>query len=363
MANNHSSFQEFNQLIRLTENRRQALISARNDLRDRITKGFNSGTVGPQLTTVKEVQFQSQGSFVMDTIINPISEDYDLDDGVYFIGAATSAQRPATKLFHDFVYNCVSTNNPNVKEVKDKETCVRAFYREGFGFLYENKSQKLSKGFHVDLPMYYAGNKKSPDLAHLKKSWILSDPIQFIKWFEDKVKSNFKSEFLYERKLFSAQYEAWRDIMRKTDAQLRRIVRYLKAWCDYQGADMPCGIVLTILAAENYKESERDDISLKETLVKIKAALDKDFVCSRPTPPVGDDLLEGYDHKEYFMSKLNSFVESANQAINETNPKRACAKWQKHFGDRFACHNAPDYDENATSFGAPVIVKQNAKSA
>ena len=42
-------------------------------------------------------------------------------------------------------------------------------YKEGFNYMFENKSNKLGKGFHVDLPMYYSTTKKSPDLAHLKK--------------------------------------------------------------------------------------------------------------------------------------------------------------------------------------------------
>jgi hypothetical protein len=240
-------------------------------------------------------------------------------------------------------------------------------YKEGFNYLFENRSSKLTKGFHVDLPMYYSTTKKSPDLAHLKDSWITSDPIEFIEWFEKKVKSGFRAEFLYERKLYSLQYDAWKKNIRKQDAQLRKIVRYLKAWCDYRcnstGTDMPCGIIITILAAENYAPNERDDISLRDTLSKIQSKLQNKFVCMRPTTPREDDLLEGYEHKTYFMNELSSFVESAKQAINEGNEKRACGKWQSKFGNRFSCAMARDYDENASSFGSPAIITGNAKSA
>lgn len=363
MADCHFLLQNFNQIIRLTDARRHALLTARNDLRQRVTNGFNK--IKQELPSVHDVEYQTQGSFIMDTIINPISEDYDLDDGIYFIGPYSRTQRPAAKVFHDFILKCVSTDNPSVKAVKDKDTCVRALYNEGYSFLFENKSDKLSKGFHVDLPIYYAGNKKCPDLAHLKKFWPVSDPIEFIKWFEEKVQSNFRSEYLYEKKVFSAQYDAWQDQVRKQDAQLRRIVRYLKAWCDNKGQekDMPCGLILTILAAENYHKNTRDDIALKETLIKIYSTLQKEFVCKRPTTPVGEDLLQGYEEQKYFMDCLANFVEAAKQAINETNPKRACAKWQAHFGNRFSCALAVDTDENASSFGSPAIVTQNAKSA
>lgn len=361
MADCHSLFQEFNQHIRLNDSRRQALVNARNDLRMRISNSFNS--IKQQLPSVHEMEYQTQGSFIMDTIINPISEDYDLDDGVYFIGGYTRANRPETKWFHDFVIKSITTNNASVKEVKDKDTCVRALYNEGYAYLFENKSNTLSKGFHVDLPIYYATTKKSPDLAHLKQSWIVSDPIEFIKWFEDKVQSNFRSEFLYETKLYSAQLNSWQDLVRKQDAQLRRIVRYLKAWCDYKGKNMPCGIILTILAANNYSPADKDDVSLKETLVNIKVSLDAEFVCRRPTTPQNENLLEGYEHQAAFKQNLADFVESAKQAINEGNQKRACSKWQLHFGNRFSCLNASDFDQNVSRYTSPAIITGNAKSA
>jgi hypothetical protein len=365
MADCHYLFSNFNQIIRLTEERRHALMTARDDLKQRIISSFNS--IKSQLPSVHGLEFQTQGSFIMDTIINPISEDYDLDYGVYFIGSLFRDQRPSTKTFHDFVKLSVESSNPYVLKVMDKDTCVRAMYKEGFSYLFENRSNKLTKGFHIDLPMYYSTTKKSPDLAHLKKSWITSDPVEFIQWFEEKVKSGFKAEYIYERKLYSVQYDNWKENIRRQDAQLRRIVRYLKAWCDYRcnsnGTDMPCGIILTILAAENYVPNERDDISLRDTLIKIQTKLQSKFICMRPTTPTEDDLLKKYEHKTYFMGELSSFIDSAKQAINEGNEKRACGKWQSKFGNRFSCAMARDYDENASSFASPAIITGNAKSA
>lgn len=361
MADCHSLFQSFNQAIRLTEERRQALLTARNDLKTRIINGFN--TTSNLHTAVQQVEFQTQGSFIMDTIINPLSEDYDLDYGVYFIGNQPRSNRPATKIFHDFIVGCIKPNNPFVEQINDKDTCVRARYKEGYSYLFENKQNKLSKGFHIDLPLYYAGSKKCPDLAHLKKSWMESDPIEFIDWFESIVNSGFSSKLLYERNLYAKEYNDWKDRVRKEDAQLRRIVRYMKAWCDYQDRDMPPGIVLTILAANNYAANSRDDLALRDTLISIHTELNAEFACLRPTSPKGEDLLEGYEHKDYFMKQLGLFVEAAKQAINELNEKRACGKWQFHFGSRFSCAYARDYNENAESYGAPAIVTHNAKSA
>lgn len=365
MANCDQSFHEFNQVIRLTEKRRSTLIEARNSLRGRVQLSFDSKK--SQFPSVTELEFQSQGSFVMDTIINPIEEEYDLDDGIYFIGNLSRAARPTPKVFHDFVYHSILNWSSQVEEVRDKDTCVRVRYKGGYELMLEMKLvDKIQNRFHIDLPMYYTTTKRSPDLAHLKAGWMTSDPIALINWFEGKVNSGFKEAFLYEKKAFLNEYRQWRDRIRQEDAQLRRMVRYFKAWADYQrtlGREMPCGIILTILVAENFVSSERDDIALQVTVGKILAKLEEKFCCFRPTPPITDDLFEGYEHKDIFMERLRAFTASARQAVNETNPRRACGKWQLHFGSRFSCVNMPDIEENASTSAKPAVIAANAKSA
>lgn len=86
MANCNNLFIEFNKEIRLTDKRRKKLRKRRNDLRKRIQSGYN--IIKSSGETRHDITFQSQGSYVMDTIINPENKDceYDLDDGLYFFG-------------------------------------------------------------------------------------------------------------------------------------------------------------------------------------------------------------------------------------------------------------------------------------
>lgn len=323
MANLHTVFSKYNQIIRLSDDKRTELILVRNNLRSRIQKrhGQFSGIIKPY----DQLEFQSQGSFVMDTIITPVHDDYDLDDGIYFIGKLSKDKRPEPGLFHKMVVDAIGVNFDDVEKVIDKETCVRVLYKSGF---------------HIDLPIYYAGNKECPDLAHKVKNWILSNPVEFIAWFEDKARSGFQKSFLYESTMFD-KYERWLTDIRKKDVQLRRIVRYLKSWGDLRREEMPCGLIMTILATNHYYEHDRDDISLKETLILIEASLRKAFKCERPTTPVGEDLLAGYKNKDAFIKYLGYFIENAKKALAENDPQKACAHWQKSLGDRFLCHVAP----------------------
>jgi hypothetical protein len=324
MANSNSLFHTYNGIIKLSDNKRIELLRVRDNLRTRIKTGYQIVSQG--FKHQHQIDFQSQGSFVMDTIIRPVHDDYDIDDGLYFIGKLDITNRPSPDEFHAWVFQALDRGHDDIEKIIDKATCVRVQYKGGF---------------HVDIPIYYADNLDSPDLADKVKGWILSHPVEFIAWFEGKINSGFQKGFILEAKLYP-EFDRWTSDIRKADHQLRRIVRYLKSWADLRREEMPCGIIMTILSANNYSAHERDDVSLKETLVNIRAELVKNFKCERPTAPSGEDLLKGYKNKDTFMKYLDQFIDNAKKALEEPNDKKACEYWQKSLGDRFPCHLAKD---------------------
>ncbi|MFH0759849.1 MAG: hypothetical protein V2B15_21350 [Bacteroidota bacterium] len=337
MANCNLLFSEFNQTIRLTKERRNNLKERRSDLRARIRGGYDIVRTSEELD--HNLEIHSQGSFVMDTIINPSRQDdsYDLDDGVYFIGSLSRQNRPEPETFHRWIYKSIeagkSTND--YEKIIDKNTCIRVLYKGNNGDF----------NYHIDIPIYYNVVATEPDLADKKEWWHISNPIEFIIWFENLTNSGFMREYILEQKNYYEDYSRWLENLIKKDHQLRRIVRYLKSWGDFKKEDMPPGVVMTILAGYNYVPNERDDISLKETLGAIKVFLSQNgFKCPRPTSPVGEDLFKNYSttRKEYFKNALNSFVESATKAIQNPNQKESCMEWKRHLGNRFPCIRAKD---------------------
>ncbi len=336
MANCHELFQHYNRAIKLSDEKRVILIDVRDSLRKRIKGNYI------QFSSLErknlELEFQSQGSFVMDTIIKPLNDDFDLDDGVYFHGRLSDRERPSPQVFHNWVIRAIDKDN-EYESVKDKSTCVRVQYKQGF---------------HIDIPIYYAEKFESPDLAETKKGWLLSNPVEFIVWFEEKTKSGFQKEFLYESIRYAEHFNKWLSDIRKKDCQLRRLVRYMKAWADTKRDEMPSGIIMTILIGENFAVNDRDDLAFRDTLLKVRKYLISNGIkCPRPTTPVGEDLFAGKSEseKQYFMNALNSLIQSANSAIEAYNDKEACKEWEKHFGSRFPCHLAK---ENIT----PLIKKE-----
>lgn len=338
MANCNEIFIEYNKAIKLSDIDRDKLIIARNSLRERMKKRFSSI---PDKNG-HELDFQSQGSFIMDTIITPLNDDFDLDDGVYFQGTLSSEKRQKPEVFHEWVKQSIGEYD-KLEKVIDKPTCVRVEYKDKF---------------HIDIPIYYADNYQNPDLAHLKEGWILSNPVEFIAWFEEKTNSGFQKAFLYENRLFHDKYEKWLTDIRKADCQLRRIVRYLKAWAHIKHNEMPCGIIMTILATYNYSPNLRDDVSLRDTLLNIKNYLDTNNTkCPRPTSPIGEDLFKKTTDtdKKYFMSALNNFINSAVKAVASSSEKEAIEEWGKHLDKRFPMYVAND--------NIPVLKKEPSLDA
>lgn len=328
MANCDNEFRKFNGKVRLSDEKRENLQVSRDACRATITSRFQKNGI----PTMPE--FQGQGSYVTDTITNPINGDYDLDDGVYFIGLLSREERPSPVKFHEAIAQAVKDQT---NEVTDKDTCVRVRY---------------VAGYHIDLPIYYH-SYEHPELAHKKKGWIPSDPLEFIEWFERRAGMTFDRSFLFEAAK-DAERRKWAEDVRKSDVLLRRVVRYFKAWADNQGREkMPSGICLTILSTVNFVNRSNDDEAFLYTAAAMLKNLSAKFECIRPTTPVGEDLFAGYntEQRQYFMDRLSKLVEDGWKAIESPNNNEACALWRKHFGNRYECVDASKETGFATSLG------------
>lgn len=299
--NTHKLFQKFNGDIRLTDSKREKLKISRSALRDKINKFF--GEKG-----WKKPEFHPQGSFPLKTNLNPIrvkkdgviKEKYDMDDGVYFISSESDRKTPET--YH---YRIKKAVEGHASDVIDKNTCVRVVYADGH---------------HIDLPVYWLEDKDSvPQLAHKSEGFIDSDPVEFMYWVEEKISQT------------------------NSTGQLRRIIRYLKAWKDYReyknsSLKLPSGFILTILICNHYKESDRDDLALYDTVKSIRDELNWDFVCYRPTTPKDEELLEKYN-EEKVLHELGVFVGNAQKAIDSDCEEESSKYWRKVLGDRFPLGN------------------------
>ncbi|WP_291528626.1 cyclic GMP-AMP synthase DncV-like nucleotidyltransferase [Bacteroides sp. UBA939] len=328
MANNQEQFNAFHNTINASQKRRATLKTNRDTLRDRIRKYFKENHAD-----YIQPNFHWQGSYAMYTLLTPIKDEdglgaYDLDDGIYFVGKSKD-ERKSLDWYHKEVLKAVE--NHTTKGAEDNAPCVTVLYADGH---------------HIDLPIYFmVDGDEHPQLAHRKEPWMESDPRDLIDWFSKECGKK---------------------------PMLRRLVRYLKAWCENINNEkdfkMPTGCIMTMLAAEYYKGNvdSREDIAMRDILTAMHNALSKDdgFHCWRPTHPY-EDLFEHYKktRKERFLAELKSFKDDATRAIESKNPHDACIKWQKHLGNRFSCSTAKDEDEDAQVKSFSGTINTNSRFA
>lgn len=319
MADIHDLFQEFNNTITLTSAKTENLRTSRNALRQTIKDWFSE-------KEKKQPKFCWQGSFAMKTTVNPTSgNDYDIDDGVYLSGYSGQdiSDWPTPGTVHNWIKTAVTGH---VKESPiNKDTCIRVPY---------------ASGYHVDLPIYIEKDKIIY-LAHKTKGWMVSDPRAFRDWFVQKVKDN--------------------------DEQLRRLVKYLKAWKEYNELPLK-GIELTILATDNFCIYEgHDEKSLRDTVQSIIDNLSEKFVCTKPVVP-NENLFDGISEtkKSNILDGFKDLKSALDSAIAEKDPLIASNTMIDIFGDRFPKGTPLEESKAYVSYtrtDAPGVLKHNGRSA
>src|SRR6185437_12846619 len=143
----------------------------RNSNRDRLRKGLSKNAKPAQL------EFKSQGSYAMKTMVQHPELDYDIDDGAYFAkedlvgprGAELTALQ-ARQMVRDAIDDGSFKAAPEVRK-----NCVRVYY---------------AAGYHVDVPVYRRVITKDilgRETIHYElasSDWKRSDARDVTAWFE-----------------------------------------------------------------------------------------------------------------------------------------------------------------------------------
>ena len=320
MANCHFCFQTYHGKIALTATKRGNLKTSRDALRDRIRNHFK------EARKEKVPIFWGQGSYAMRTTVNPLSGEYDVDDGVYLQNLDSDKDKwPSPEAVHKWIVDAV---DGQTNETIDKRTCVRVRY---------------AGQYHVDLPIY----GEYEDTHYLAEKggagWHESDPKKLIEWFKEEIST-------------------------KGD-QLRRVVRYLKAWADYQSAEngeMPSGVFLTVLATEEFCGDDRDDICFSRTIRNIHWRIQAEpFSVWNPIDKAEDLAARLSDRQRTaFRECIAALRDDADLSVQEDSRKAACEIWREQFGPRFPqCEDEKKDGDKARITAAPAILKDDARSA
>jgi len=319
MANCHDLFSAFHDAIALSPSDRERLRKARDALRTRITAAFREAGRTPV------PEFRQQGSYAMGTIVRPIEGEFDLDDGVYLQHLDNTDDRnwPTPETVHGWVVDAVKGHTKD-KPI-DKRTCIRVTY---------------AGDYHVDLPIYAV---LSGELRHAEKGqrgWHASDPEALTKWFVDAVGTH--------------------------GEQLRRMVRYFKAWADYSSrrGKLPGGLVFTVLVNESFSAHERDDVCFGRLATALYAQMLVSPQVLNPCDP-SEDLCDQYDEAQHchFVESLRCLSDASAEALSAKSKMDACCKWREEFGERWTDCDTLAREDSAKYTTAPAILRDDARSA
>jgi hypothetical protein len=251
-----------------------------------------------------------QGSYKFGTLIRPVhsDEEYDVDVGVYFQWGDNEDIEPTAKQLRDWTQlelQGYKMTNADVKRIEapPKERCSRIVFQ---------------RQFHVDTPVYHLDpDKDKRRLACLSDKWEDSDPKAIYKWFKNAVN------------------ESDRD-------QLRRIVRYIKAWAALSFDDAPdsrpSSILLTVLVTEAFQDmwanrllGISDDDALIIIIKKIHDRLFEKKIVHNPIDSsenlnrISENAWEGFLPR---LQALRDIAERADVAIDEAS---ASIIWSEAF--------------------------------
>jgi len=292
MTDLNNEFKIFHDRVALTSGKKKSLREARDAIRERIRQYFRD------YLEVEVPKFRGQGSYAMITTVNPLDGEFDIDDGVYLqdLDESDDSKWPTPDTVHRWLVK--ATDGHTNEKTIDKRTCVRVRY---------------AGQYHVDLPSYGKLNGEYLLAEKGVKGWHRSDPLALTVWFMEHVKAH--------------------------GEQLRRVVLYLKAWADFQSGrrgKMPSGLILTVLAAQNFRSDSRDDVSLAYTAAAISNAVYPVFCVYNPADREEELTARMTDeHKARFQEAISDLAYDAVNAIENDDFEEASKLWRRQLGERF----------------------------
>ena len=320
-----------NEEVTLPQSERTTMKERRDANRTRLKKGLKEkGKPAP-------LEFKSQGSYAMKTMVQHPAKDYDIDDGVYFAkeelvgerGAEMSALQ-ARQMVRDALDDGSFKTAPEVRT-----NCVRVYYEAGY---------------HVDIPVYrrvttkdvFGNETHHHELA--SSDWKRSDASEVTDWFEK------------ENETQSPDTENGRQLRRVT-RQMKKFARSRESWA----TQILSGFGITKLVTEKFRaNNDREDKALYDTMKAIRDRLNFDLVVKHPVTP-NETITKGNDDASarFLRDKLTEAIDTLAPLFDSNCTRKTALKcWDKVFATTFFSERGEDIEEanKASRIGAPAIL-------
>lgn len=329
--------------LELTPEQRAWIASARTDVRDCLRTGIPRVLKANGFTEdVPQPRFFTQGSWAYKTLNSPAQhpQQADVDDGCYLpMSFVAQTKRPstATTVFFAAAEEALKplVEARQWKVVTDKPTCIRIV---------------ISAYAHIDIPLYAIPDQEFVSLAEASMRWYGYDSVKdaVIKSERDAWTALPRDKVLLAHRECNWMPSDPRPVkewflgeVEAKGEQLRRVVRYLKAFRDWRwSSGGPASILLMAAAAPLFeKRDRRDDLALLDVVAALPARLRGGV--NNPVDE-SESLTErlGQAGVEEAAKAFEEFEKALRGATSAGSASQACIWMQGEFGPRFP--NEPD---------------------
>jgi hypothetical protein len=290
------------------------------------------------------LNFDTQGSYAMRTMVQLPDKDWDIDDGVYFDAANLKGERggemsalEARQMVRDALDDGTFEKQPEVRT-----NCVRVYYEAGY---------------RVDIPVYRVRIEKSASgeetaIVELASAdWKRSDARDVTEWFNE------------ENEKQSPDTDNGRQLRRIT-RDLKKYARSRASWAD----KILSGFGITKLVTECFRGSAvREDEALVNTMRAIRDRLDHDLVIKHPMTPNETITKESDDASARFLrDKIKEGLESL-KILDDPSCTRtqALAAWDKFYATDYFSKRGDSQarmSEAAASILPPSLLRSRSET-
>lgn len=343
--------------LTLPQEERKSMLSARTDIRARLKSHLpkriqkKAREAGQGHIEVPEPRFFTQGSWAYKTLNSPCRspQQADLDGGAYLPFSYIESQPPVqmSALLFDSVEEVLGelADEKGWEIDKSNDNCTRLII-------------DLEK--HIDVPVYSIPDhefetlvKASMEAYHYAMESATFDSADYAERADQQDWDFMPTDGV----LMATKNRGWQDsdprpirdwVVEQVDLkgeQLRRVMRYLKAWRDFQiwEKDDPKSILLMVAADYAFDAAieKRDDLALLKVLRRLPGILRGKVInpASRTKPAEEqEDLAKRLDNKgirEDVISRIEHFAKRLEYAIDTCGvPSTACGILIDLLGDR-----------------------------
>ncbi len=270
---------------------------------DRLDTGVGgvTGYLKDNLTGYQTME--RQGSYALGTLIKPVDENDEYDADIQIVMNPNPKWEPKDYVLE--VNRTLGNNQTYADKRRLKTRCVTVDYAGDFHL--DAVPRVTIKGKH------YVCNRQDNKFEE-------TDGNGYREWFNEKD--------------------------RITGGNLRKVVRLLKHLRDHKNSFTAKSILLTTLAGNTIKETDKGTAAVNTVGDTLETVLSRmnDYLRQHPNMPkirnpvlATEDFNRHWDQRRYanFRNRVQSYAQTAKQAKAEPSAEKAIKLWQELFGDQF----------------------------